>query len=166
MRIFQASLFALMSVLSLAACDGAPGDFCGASDVVPTADEVGEGRGTATHDGAAFESEGSWGAGPSASIDLGVLSMTIVNDETGAQTEDLISRGAFPICILLGERSEDTGAANYIQGGFVTDNDTGGMLSILGIEGSNILGRFNVDLENGSGETMTFEDGVFNVPQR
>jgi len=165
MRIFKTSLFALLTALCFA-CDGAPGDFCGASDQVPTEDEVAAGQGVATLDGDAFSSEGTWGAGPSASIDLGVLSMTIVNDETGAETEDLITRGAFPICVLLGNRSETSGSANYIQGGFVTSDDVGGSVSILDIQGSNILGRFNVDLQNGGGESMSFTDGVFNVPQR
>lgn len=153
-------------LIALVGCDGAAENVCGMSGALPTEDEVAAGQGNGLRDGESFTEEGSWGPGPSSSVDVGVLSMIIVNDESGSETEELITRGAFPICIQLGERSEDSGSANYVLGGFITDDSTGGSLSILGIEGNNLLGRFEVDLKNGAGETLSITDGAFNLPGR
>ncbi|MCP4504382.1 MAG: hypothetical protein GY822_31085 [Deltaproteobacteria bacterium] len=155
-----------LALLVFSGCEGAAEDFCGMSGEIPSVDEVEPGRGTGMRDGEAFSEEGSWGPGPSSSVDVGVLSMIIVNDESGSETEELITRGAFPICVQLGQRSKDTGSANYVLGGFITDDSVGGSLTILGIEGSNLLGRFALDLQNGAGETLSITDGVFNLPER
>ena len=136
------------------------------SSTPPTTDEVADGRGKATRDGAAFDEEGSWAPAPSSSVVVGALSMVIQNDETGSVVDDLIATGAFPICVPQGARSETSGQANFVDGGFVSDASHDGGLAILGKEGDLLLGRFAFTLANPAGETMTFADGVFRLPQR
>jgi hypothetical protein len=102
----------------------------------------------------------------SSSVVVGALSMVIQNDETGSVVDDLIATGAFPICVPQGARSETSGQANFVDGGFVSDASHDGGLAILGKEGDLLLGRFAFTLANPAGETMTFADGVFRLPQR
>jgi hypothetical protein len=63
------------------------------------------------------------------------------------------------------QRGEDSGQANLVEGGFVTDATHTGGVAILGKEGDNLIGRFSFELVSGDGE-LSFDDGVFNVPQR
>jgi hypothetical protein len=137
------------------------------SSTPPTADDVVDGRGKATRsDGAEFDEAGSWAPAPASSVDLGTLSMIIQYDETGSVVDDLIADGAFPICVPQGERSDTSGQANLVDGGFVTDATHDGGLAILGKEGDVLLGRFGFTLVDQGGTTLTFSEGVFRVPQR
>ena len=138
---------------------------------VPDTDEVSEGNFVAdftTPDGSeeAFSQRGSWGPGPSASIEAGVLSIIIARDESGVDVTDLIERGAFPICIPLRDRSETSGQANYVDGGFVTNDGATGNLTILAREGDHIVGRFEAIMENTQGGELSFSSCAFRIPQR
>lgn len=146
-------------------------EFCGLSAAVPEESEVTEGNLRAdftTAEGSEenFAERGTWGPGPSASIEAGFLSLIVARDETGSDVTDLIERGAFPICIPLRDRSDSSGQANYVEGGFVTNNNATGNLSILGRDGNSIIGRFEALLENTQGQSLSFTDGAFHVPQR
>jgi hypothetical protein len=59
---------------------------------------------------------------------------------------DLIEAAAFPICVPIGDRSETSGSANLVGGGFVSDATHTGGVAILGREGDTLLGRFAFDL--------------------
>lgn len=158
--MLRPTLFVVVVAFSVG-CPGPVAEICGQSTELP---DVDEGFGEATRsDGAAFKEEGTWK--PSASITIGTLDMVIVNDDQGLVVEDLIADGAFPICVLQGARSETSGAANLVEGGFVTDATHDGGVAILGKDGDNLIGRFGFDLAAGA-DTLTFSDGVFNVPQR
>jgi hypothetical protein len=150
-----------------AGCAPPAGNTCGLSPTPPTADDVADGRGTATRDdGVAFDEAGTWAPAPSSSIAIGTLAMIIQFDETGSDVDDLIASGAFPICVPQGARSETSGQANLVDGGFVTDADHDGGVTLLGKDGDLLLGRFAFTLANPAGETVTFSDGVFRLPQR
>jgi hypothetical protein len=160
-------LIAIVPLSLSAGCPPAAGEVCGLSSTPPTADDVADGRGKATRsDGAAFDESGSWAPAPASSVDLGTLSMIMQFDETGSVVDDLIADGAFPICVPQGARSEKSGQANLVEGGFVTDAAHDGGLAILGKEGDTLLGRFAFTLVDQSGASLTFSDGVFRVPQR
>lgn len=151
----------------VAACAGPPTEVCGLPTEPPTGAEVRDGFGSATRtSGPPFEEEGSWAPAPSSSIVIGTLTFTIVREETGLFVDDLIADGAFPICVPLGEQGPQSGSANVVDGGFVTDGEHEGGLALLGQDDGLLLGRFEMDLANPSGETLTFSDGVFRVPQR
>jgi hypothetical protein len=157
--------FALLAFSSLlAACPGPPEEICGQSTALPTIDE---GFGEATRsDGEEFREEGNWGPAPASSITIGTLDMIIANDEEGLAVDDLIADGAFPICVPQRDRSETSGAANLVEGGFVTNAEHTGGVAILGKEGDVLIGRFGFELVDNGGTTLTFSDGVFRVPQR
>jgi hypothetical protein len=166
MRVVVPSLAVAAVASLLVACPGPPAESCSQSTVLPTDDDVADGRGTATRsDGVAFDEAGSWNP-TTLSVTIGTLDMTVPNDETGDLVADLIGAGAFPICIPIGARSEQTGSANLVDGGFVSDaNHTGGV-AILGRDGNTLLGRFSFDLATPSGTELTFSDGAFRLPQR
>ncbi len=152
-------------------CGPGEEEFCGLSSALPEETEVSDGNVTAdftTSDGSEepFIQRGTWGPGPSGSIEAGLLSIIIARDESGTEVGDLVERGAFPICIPLRDRSETSGLANYVEGGFVTNDTATGNLSILGREGDSIVGRFEALLENSQGQDLAFTDGAFRVPQR
>ncbi len=148
-------------------CAPPSGPVCGLSAVPPTVEEVADGRGMAVRsDGEAFDVEGSWAPAPSSSVDLGTLSMIMQFDETGSAVDDLIADGAFPICVPQGERGAESGAANLVDGGFVTNATHDGGLALLGKDGDLLLGRFAFTLVDPSGTELTFSEGAFRVPQR
>jgi hypothetical protein len=163
--VVVASLPALLAL-------GCPGpvesDPCGLSTTVPTAADVVDGSGTATRsDGEAFDVVGDWKPnGASSSLVLGTLAFALVADAEGSAVDTLIADGAFPICVPLADREANQSAANLVQGGFVTDATHTGALSLLGNDGGQLAGRFAVDLVNPAGETLSFTDGVFRVPER
>jgi len=151
-------------LVGLLGCPEAPVEICGQSTALP---EIEEGFGSATRsDGEAFKEEGTWAAAPSSSVVIGVLTMIMANDDEGLVVDDLISDGAFPICVPQASRSETAGAANYVDGGFVTDDTNKGGLAILGKDGDVLIGRFGFDLAAPNGDTLSFDDGVFRLPQR
>jgi hypothetical protein len=166
-----ANFFGLCS-LSLAliavgvGCTGPAGDACGLSGEVPTTDEIGSGQVAADQDGSPFTAAGTWRPPPGGSFTAGNLDVIMEKDEDGNDTADLIAEGTFPICVTIGERSETSGQANLVQGGFVSDGSNGGNFAILAEEDGEIVGRFAFTLANTSGETTTFSDGLFRVPQR
>jgi hypothetical protein len=140
---------------------------CGLSTTPPSVDEVANGHGRAVRsDRVPFDEEGSWSLGPNGSVDISVLAMIKVFDENGGVVDDLIADGAFPICVRQGERSETSGQANFVDGGFATDADHEGALAILGKDEELLVGRFSVTLVNQAGVTLSFDDGVFRVPRR
>lgn len=150
----------------LAACPGPPAELCGQSTVLPSDDDVADGRGHATRsDGVDFDEPGTWSA-QSLSVTIGTLDMILTNDEGGDDVATLIEAGAFPICIPIGARSEQSGSANLVDGGFVSAADHTGGVAILGRDGDTLLGRFSFDLANPAGTELTFSDGAFRVPQR
>jgi hypothetical protein len=161
-------LFALLLAPGLAGFGCGPadaGEACGLSGAVPTSEDVGDGQVKASRDGAAFSAaNATWSVGPSASLNAGELTIVIVNDESGSNTEELIGRGAFPICINIGERSGSSGNAQLVGTAFVSDASHTGNLSILGNEGGQLSGRFEVELADG-GATTRFTDGIFRAPQ-
>ncbi|MDP2341324.1 MAG: hypothetical protein Q8O67_10215 [Deltaproteobacteria bacterium] len=154
----------LVSMASLvAACPGPVTEICGQSTELP---DVEQGFGEATRsDGEAFREAGTWAPAPSSTIFIGTLTMLIANDETGVVVDDLIADGAFPICVAQGARSETSGQANLVEGGFVTDATHEGGVAILGKDGDDLIGRFSFDLIGG-GTELSFDDGVFRVPQQ
>ena len=155
--------FASVVAVSLAGCPGPVEQICGQSTELP---DVADGFGEATRsDGETFREAGTWGPAPSSTIVIGVLTMIIANDETGVVVDDLIADGAFPICVPQADRSETSGQANLVEGGFVTDAEHTGGVAILAKEGDTLIGRFGFDLVSGTGE-LSFSDGVFRVPQR
>lgn len=157
-----------LAAVALVGCGPSdPADVCGLSGVLPTSDEVENGFGAAVRDGQPFKEAGTWGAAPLGSIDIGTLSLAIPFDETGTEVTDLIARRAFPICVRLGERSDTVGAANLVEGGYVTDAQHTGAVAILGEEGGFLVGRFVIDLVSESeGAETSFEDGVFRLERR
>jgi hypothetical protein len=166
--INRSKLALILTALICSACtaDSDMGDeFCELSSSTPTATEIEEGLVTATQDGSAFEGEGSWSA-TTGSLTGGLLDIIIQNDESGERTADKVSAGDFPICVQIGDRSDNVGQANLVSGGFVSDADNTGSLSILAQEGDYIVGRFSFSLADTSGETTVFEDGLFRVAER
>lgn len=160
-------LVALLLVPLALACSPELEDACGLPAAVPTTDEVPDGYVRATLDGQPFEATGTWSDGPSASIDAdGPLSMIIAKDQTATSTIELVGRGAFPICVPLGERSDTSGNATW-DSSFVTDKDHTGMVAILGEDAGFLLGRFEVELVDANNGAVTkFEDGVFRAQRR
>lgn len=154
------------SVVALAAgCTGG-GDACGFEGGTPTTDDIGSGQVSADRDGSPFTATGTWRPPPGGSFTAGNLDVIMENDEEGNATADLISEGTFPICVPIGARAEDSGQANLVEGGYVSDESNGGMFAILAEEDGEIVGRFEFTLANTSGETTTFSEGIFRVPQR
>lgn len=166
MRAIYALSFGFLAPLLFAACTGPAGEACGLEGGLPTTDEVGSGQLLALKDGADFDVTGSWKRPPGGSLTGGSLDIIIEHDGEGAETADLIDNETFPICVPIGARAEDSGQANYVDGGFVSDDSHGGMLAILGTEGGEILGRFSFSLANPAGTEMSFESGIFRVPER
>lgn len=146
----------------------APADACGLSSAAPTEEEVVNGFLRATTDEGPFSEMGSWSSGSNGDITAGTLSMIIANDESGSSVSELVGRGAFPICVPLGERSPSSGNATF-DSRFVTDAARVGMVAILGEDGGMLFGRFEVELKDGSGvsaDTFAFRDGSFRLPAR
>ena len=153
----------LLGVGLVAACPGPVDVICGQSTVLP---EVDDGFGEATRsDGAAFHEPGTWAPAPSSTIAIGTLTISIASDEAGLAVDDLIADGAFPICVRQRDRSETSGQANLVEGGFVTDATHQGGVAILGTDGDTLIGRFSFDLVSARAE-LSFDDGTFRVPQR
>lgn len=161
----QRALMVAAALLALSGCPGFPSEFCDLSTAAP---DVSDSTGTATRsDGEAFSGvDASWAPGSSASVTLGLLDLTIAKDENGVDSEDLIADGAFPICVRLAERSETSGSALLNGGSFATDASHTGSVVIIGEEGGFLLGRFEVDLQDGSGANLSFTDGQFKARRR
>lgn len=161
-------LTAFVSLAALAwtsACPVFPSEVCGISTAQPN---VADGTGQATRsDGDAFTGQdASWAPGSSASVTVGLLDMIIAKDQTGTDTEDLIADAAFPICVKLAERSETSGSALLNGGSFQSSADHTGAIAIIDEEGGFLLGRFAVDLTDGSGANLSFSDGQFKARRR
>lgn len=164
----RALLLVCLSPLALSlACGPGAEEVCGGLPAaLPTADEVPDGTGSAQLDGAAFTGPASWAPGPNSSLDISTLSIIIAYDESGTETTDLIGRGAFPICVPVGERSPTVSAATY-DGPYITNAEHTGMLAILDEQGGVLVGRFEIDLvENNTGDEITFSDGAFRAERR
>lgn len=158
----------LVSGFFLAAACGPfdAGEVCGQSGVAPTPEEVADGFGTALVDGAPWQGPGSWAPGGNASVDVGTLSMVIAVDETGTEVADLIARRAFPICVPLGARSEQSGNASF-EGSFLTDEAHTGGVAILEESDGLLLGRFSLEVTSPStGESKRITDGAFRAERR
>lgn len=153
-------------VLATSACaSGTTEDFCDLPGDAPTTDEVSDGRGIATKDGASFDEEGSYSTG-SMSVTLGLLDMTVDRTEDGDRVRDLFDEGSFPICVVVRDRSETSGQVNLVEGGYVTDANNTGTVSLLSLEDGVLAGRFAFTLANVSGDQTTFEAGAFRVESR
>lgn len=170
-RYIQSFVLCGLSCLVAAAvgCEPAAEDSaCGLSRTPPSAEEVMEGFVNATANGAPYTKSGSWSSGSNGDITAGTLSMIIANDETGSVVSELVGKGAFPICVPLGERSPSSGSAAY-ESKFVTDASHTGMVAILGEDAGFLFGRFEVQLKDGSGnsaDTVAFTNGTFRIPAR
>ncbi len=147
-----------------AGCGPSAEAFCGLPSETPTLDAAPEGRALATVDGDAFDETATYSVGPGASFTTGDLDIILAGDTTGTAVDELIGRGAFPICVELGERSEKTMSANFVSDGSTTSADKTGALSILAAEGGVIVGRFEVEL--GGAATHSVTDGVFRATKR
>lgn len=163
MRLFAlvAALPVLLPVLALSACPADLTEVCELPGDVPEDVEAGEGK--ATLDGAPFEGPATWSPGSNASINIGLLTMVVAKDTTGTDFDELIADNALPICVPQGERSGTSGnAALNDAPGFVSDAAHRGSVALLQFDNDVLTGRFAFELVNsGSGETRTFEDGVF-----
>jgi hypothetical protein len=137
---------------------------CGLSTEAP---DVQEGRGSADRDdGDPFDEAADWKPGSGGSLTIGVLDFIIEKEESGSDTENLVEDGAFPICVRLGERGDKTGAANYIDGGYVTNASHTGAVAILSNDSDLLVGRFEVELANPGGDELAFTNGVFSARLR
>jgi len=132
---------------------------------LPTLAEIGSAQVSWTEAGIAETNTGSWSDGSNGDITFGTISMVIAKAQNGDETAELITASSFPICIPLGERSEQSGNATD-SGTFVTDAAHTGMVAILGKENDEIIGRFQLVMGNASGETRDLQEGLFRVPQR
>jgi len=157
----------LVASLTSIACagDGTVEDFCDLPGAAPTTDEVSDGRGRATKDGASFDEEGSYSTG-SMSVTLGLLDMTVDRTEDGDRVRDLFDEGSFPICVVVRDRSETSGQVNLVEGGYVTDANNTGTVSLISLEDGVLAGRFAFTLANTAGDQTTFEAGAFRVESR
>ena len=158
----------LAGLVATAACAPGPATVCNLSTTPPTVQEAPAGRFLAKRSGASsdpFNEAGAWTPGASTSIDAGLLSIIIAQEQTGTRTEDLIANGAFPICVPLADRSNNSGQGNFVDGGFVTSAAHTGGVAILGVDNGNLVGRFSAEMANNQGQTLTFSDGVFRLPQ-
>ena len=135
--------------------------FCGLPSAVPTTDDVAEGVARAALDGADWEEPATYSVGPGASFVAGTLTIDFVADEAVAAVEELVGRGAFPVCLRLGARAEDTMSANLVDEGLVTSGTDAGAVTILDAEGDTLVGRFAIDFG-----TRAFTDGVFRATKR
>jgi hypothetical protein len=154
----------ILLVAPLGACQEDVTEICGLSTEAP---DVQEGRGSADRDGGeALDEPADWKPGSGGSLTIGVLDFIIEKEESGSDTEGLVEDGAFPICVRLGERSEKTGAANYIDGGYVTNASHTGAVAILSNDSDLLVGRFEVELANPGGDELAFTDGVFSARLR
>ena len=157
-------LFFLLSSLSCGQADD--GLVCGSlSATLPTVEDIGSGQVSWEETQIPYAEPGTWSDGSNGDITFSTISMVIAKDETGENTDGLIEAGLFPICIPLGERSEQSGNATD-TGTFVTDANNEGMIAILGQEDEEIIGRFFVTMGNAAGETRALENGLFRIPQR
>lgn len=156
---------AALALLAAAGCGPPPEAFCGLPSAVPAESEVGDGEGEALLDGNTFLGDASYGVGPNASLTVGLLDMGLVADTTGTSVVELVERGAFPVCVELGQRTDTTMAAIDNDGGLTTNETHGGALSILAAEGDILVGRFEVEVANG-GTTRSYTDGVFRATKR
>jgi hypothetical protein len=159
------SVALLAPVVLAAGCPGFPAQFCDLSTATP---DVADGTGQATRsDGASFTGQdASWAPGSNGSVTVGLLDMITAKDQTGTDTEQLIADGAFPICVTLAERSDTSGSALFNDGGFASNADHTGNVVIIGEEGGFLLGRFQVDLADGSNANLSFTDGQFKARRR
>ncbi len=139
---------------------------CGSlSATLPTVEDIGSGQVSWEETQIAYAEQGTWSGGSNGDITFSTISMVIAKSETGENTDGLIDAGLFPICIPLGERSEQSGNATD-TGTFVTDANHEGMIAILGQENGEIIGRFFVTMGNAAGETRALEKGLFRIPKR
>lgn len=154
--------------LAASACSPDVTETCGFTQAAPSADEVIDGFVVAALGAERFEKTGSWSSGTNGDITAGTLSMVIAFDESGTRVDDLVGRGAFPICIPLGARSPQSGNATY-DSRFLSDADHTGMVAIQGQEGAFLTGRFAVTLRDNTdvaAPSIRFEDGAFRIPAR
>lgn len=142
---------------------GCPNDLTEVCDLPAAIPEVDEGQGSATRDGELFEGPATWSPGANASVNVGLLSMVVAKDITGADFDDLIADGALPICVPQGERGNTSGNSSFNDSpGFVTDAAHPGNVALLSFDNDVLVGRFSMTLVNsGSAETTEFTDGVF-----
>jgi hypothetical protein len=159
------ALASLLLALGTGCATGGVEDFCDLPGDVPTTDDVGDGRGTAQKDGASFDEAGTYSTG-SMSVTLGLLDMTVDRTEDGDSVRTLFEEESFPICVKVRDRSETSGQVNFVEGGFVTDAEHTGSVSMLSLEDGILTGRFSFTLANTAGTEMVFEDGVFRVGAR
>jgi hypothetical protein len=132
---------------------------------IPTLTEIASAQVSWVEAGVTQNDSGTWSDGSNGDITFGTISMVIAKSQNGEDTADLITANTFPICIPLGERSEQGGNATD-TGTFVTDAMHTGMIAILGQENGEIVGRFQVVMGNASGEIRDLQEGLFRVPQR
>ena len=68
-------------------------------------------------------------------------------------------------CVSLGQRGVQGGTANFVDGGFVSDDTHTRLINVFGREGDILLGRFAVTLRSAS-ETVQLSDGAFRATKR
>ena len=153
--------------LGVTACGEAEPDLiCGGlSSALPTPEEAVSGLASWSEAGVSESEPGSWNGGTNGDITFGTITLIIAKDENGNNIDDLVSGGTFPICIPLGERSEQSGNATD-TGAFVTDANNGGHVVILGQEANDLIGRFDFTMGNASGQVRELTNGVFRIPPR
>lgn len=159
-------LLGVMTAASWGCGAPSPDTVCDTLDpTLPTLAEIPSAQVSWNEAGITQTDTGTWSDGSNGDITFGTISMVIAKSQNGEETASLISANTFPICIPLGERSEQSGNATD-TGTFVTDAMHTGMIAILGQENGEIIGRFHVVMGNASGEIRDLQDGLFRVPQR
>lgn len=152
----------LLAVVLLGTACGPPAEaFCDLEQTLPPESDVPVGAAEWSQDGAAVEEEATYSVGPGASFVAGTLTIDLVADETGTSIEELVERGAFPVCVRIGARAEDTMSANLVDEGLVSDASHTGALSILAAEGDTLVGRFELELGD-----HALTDGKFRATKR
>ena len=156
----------LLVVAFLSGCGFKSDTICDFPVVAPS--DIDDGKGTAQKDGQPFDGEATWAPGGNASVTLGLLDMTVAQDQTGTAFDQLVGDGTLPFCVPLAERSESSGQASFNESpGFVTDAVHTGRIVILGFSGDILSGRFEVELSSpNGGQTLSFTDGEFRARHR
>lgn len=169
-RWIKASALALSvctaaAVTAGAGCAEEPEEVCGFDADAPKTKD-GKGSATRSDDEDFTDVAATWSPGANGAVIMGVLSLTIPKDETGADTEQLIADGAFPICIPLGQRGEKSGSANYVDDGYVSDAEHTGMVALYEEDGGILRGRFEAAMYSEAvDKELSFTDGVFAAEQ-
>ncbi len=134
------------------------------------AESLEPGRVSVRVDGEAWEGEGVYDAAGTLQINGSGEGTTgnLILDAFFTTEEDsaVASLSLLPATVLLGEGSQDGGAAQFQREGvtYITDSGHGGSLLLHSLEGEVLRGCFTFTAEaTGGGETVSLAEGAFAV---